>query len=347
MPQTNKSTDKFKNVDITRKHYQEAVSNEFNDVRTQVINRLFDQSALYNDEDYKLRPSKSNRMGDTVVNFNIQNLINDLKNEVDNAMGKLPSVADITAVNLDNLLDIKDIEIQDKYNKVISSISSLANAKNADADDINTFKKSVTDLAPSILLLIQHLFEVITLYEPLVTLAPPARTPPLRKKLDSLYTQFIILGELYKRLKSGYTQGQEFELKNLASVKIPKADLAREALQVHDAITRLPAPAVAPVRRENLIPVEREKDIVRPPAQDVENIPVVASGKSRRLGVRKEVNKMINEFPHQSAHHELKLINPSSRVNTKTEGNGRVNVRTEANGKKKAKRRSKPSYEDI
>ncbi len=360
MPQNNKAINKYLREDPARKDYIQLVNDEFNDARSQIIKRLFDQTALYNDIDYKLRPSKDNKIGETVVEFNIQALINDLKNEIDTAGDKL---------NAESKSLVGKIDIQEKYNKVISSLSAYANTVSADPENIKSFKLSITMLAPNIKKLLFRLqgtsAAIIDFIRSVnrneIQITPEIRQtiPKMKSDLKQILRYFILYSYLYERMESGYNQGQYFELKNLASLNIPDNRLSAEALKVENMLRNLPVPSNRP---QDLIPfipnippapapIPNRLPII-PPNQGnlvplVPIIPAVGQGKNKKLGIKKTIVESLDNFPHQSAHHELILKNPASRVNTKTEGNGHVNVRTEANGKKKTKKRCQPKFEDI
>jgi len=353
MPQSNKAINKYLREDTARQDYIQLINDEFNDARTQVIKKLFDQTALYNDKDYKERPSKENRIGDTMVEFNIQALINDLKNEIDTASGKL---------NADEKRLVGKIDVQDKFNKVISAITAYANTTSADPENIKSFKSSLAFLSPNLkklLYTIQSKLAIILEFlagvdSGLINPNPPGRPDlavdidQVRKDRDQIARYFVLFAYLYERLESGYNQGQEFELRNLASLDIPNDKLDEEVLKVINMLQSFPVPNLVP---DSSIP------IIQPPG----TIPVVARGKNKKQGTLRTLYDTLEEYLHQTPRHGLRLVNPSSRVNVRTEANGRVNVRTEANGhvtsfpatslkadgKKKAKKRCKPDYEDI
>jgi hypothetical protein len=143
MPKSNTALRKFTNQtpeSIERKQAMELVANEFNNARSQVIRRLFDQSALYAE-----LFDKSKTLGNTMIDFTIGKAIANYLDALEKAKEKL-----------DNNESKPFTNIFSSYSSAITAINSYVNSQGSRPSTIQGFMGQLSATAPQVQELIKY-----------------------------------------------------------------------------------------------------------------------------------------------------------------------------------------------
>jgi hypothetical protein len=195
MPKSNSALNKFDKdtpQSVERKQFAELVSNEFNDARSQVIKRLFEQSAIYNELFDKQRT-----LGNTVVAYSLGKELGMFKESIEKAKVKLE----------DN--EKKPFnDILGAYSKLIVAINAYINSTGARSGEIAGLTAEIRNLAPAI----NELFmNGIRKQDEKKDLLGEERSNITDNDLINLYL-------LFEKIQSGYAEGQTLLGVNLAGV---------------------------------------------------------------------------------------------------------------------------------
>jgi hypothetical protein len=226
MPKSNSALNKFDKEpagSIERKQFQELVSNEFNDARSQVIKRLFEQSATYAELFDKQRT-----LGNTVVAFSLGKDLGAFKDSIERAKVKLEE---------NEKRPFNDV--LGAYSKVISSINSYINSTGARAGEVAGLVGEIRNLAPAI--------------NDLFIDGIRKQNERIDKEGDEKGTitdnDLINIFLLFEKIQSGYAEGQQLQGINLAGVvSASEAEKARlkEHLRISKQMTNKGIALVAP-----------------------------------------------------------------------------------------------------
>jgi hypothetical protein len=214
MPKSNSALNKF-NKDtpesVARRQFQELVANEFNDARSQVIKRLFEQSATYNELFDKQRT-----LGNTVVAFSLGKDLGAFKDSIERAKVKLEE---------NEKRPFNDV--LGAYSKVISSINSYINSTGARAGEVAGLVGEIRNLAPAI----NDLFiEGIRKQNERIFKEGDEKTTITDNDLINIFL-------LFEKIQSGYAEGQQLQGINLAGV-VSASDAEKARLREHLRISK-------------------------------------------------------------------------------------------------------------
>jgi hypothetical protein len=207
MPKSNSALDKFDKQpagSIERKQFQELVSNEFNDARSQIIKRLFEQSATYAELFDKQRT-----LGNTVVAFSLGKELGAFKDSIERAKVKLEE---------NEKRPFNDV--LGSYSKVISAINSYINSTGARAGEVAGLVGEIRNLAPAI----NDLFiEGIRKQNERLRLEGDEKANISDNDLINIFL-------LFEKIQSGYAEGQTLQGINLAGV-VSASEAEKERLR--------------------------------------------------------------------------------------------------------------------
>jgi hypothetical protein len=214
MPKSNSALNKF-NKDtpesVARRQFQELVANEFNDARSQVIKRLFEQSATYNELFDKQRT-----LGNTVVAFSLGKDLGAFKESIEKAK-----------VKLDENEKRPFNDLLGAYSKVINAINAYINSTGARAGEVAGLVGEIRNLAPSI----NDLFiEGIRKQSERSSLEGDEKTNISDNDLINVFL-------LFEKIQSGYAEGQTIQGINLAGV-VSASPAEKERLKEHLRISK-------------------------------------------------------------------------------------------------------------
>jgi len=214
MPKSNSALNKF-NKDtpesVARRQFQELVANEFNDARSQVIKRLFEQSATYNELFDKQRT-----LGNTVVAFSLGKDLGAFKDSIERAKVKLEE---------NEKRPFNDV--LGAYSKVISAINSYINSTGARAGEVAGLVGEIRNLAPAI----NDLFiEGIRKQNERLSLEGDEKGNISDNDLINIFL-------LFEKIQSGYAEGQTLQGINLAGV-VSASEAEKERLKEHLRISK-------------------------------------------------------------------------------------------------------------
>jgi hypothetical protein len=220
MPKSNSALNKFDKDtpdSIERRQYQELIANEFNDARSQVIKRLFEQSATYAEIF-----DKQQTLGNKVASFEIGKVLGEFKDSIERAKLKLEENEKKPFY-----------EIFAKYSKLINTINAYINSTGARASDIAGITGEVRNFAPQ-------------LNELFIEGIRKQNEKPDGQLVDD---DLINLNSLFDKIQSGYAEGQKLQGINLAGV-VGVSESERRKLTEQLAVAKEMAlnrpPSVAP-----------------------------------------------------------------------------------------------------
>jgi len=255
MPKSNTALKKFTQEtpqSIERKQAMELVANEFNDARSQVIKRLFDQSAVYAELFDKQRS-----IGNTVIAYSLGKELGLFKDSIEKAKVKLEE-------NEKKPFD----DIFGSYSKLINAVNAYVNSTGSRSGDVAGITTEIRGTADS---LNQLFLEGIARMEK-VSLGrikiPKAESSTKSGKVDLLLPKpseitteetpkitdndLMNLFLLYEKIQSGYAEGQQLLGINLAgilSVSESERKRIKEVLEIGKEL----------VRGTNMTPEQRRK----------------------------------------------------------------------------------------
>jgi hypothetical protein len=383
MPVSNSALNKFTKDTpelMKRRAEMELVYNEFNDKRTQVIKRLFNEVSLYNE-----LFDKNKTMGNTIIEFSLGKELSAFKDSIDKAKTKLEEKQ---SKPFDDVIG--------SYSKVINAVNAYINSTGSKAGNIKGLTDEIQQMAPK---LYELFLEGITKFA-----QDSEEDYPKNNELIPLWA-------LFEKLQSGYAEGQEFFGKNMASsLALSESEKARLLRIIKDfknyslgisstgenvatqylgneGIEQMPStvttPAYTPLpsappsgtttplnpnrirleeinKRINVLEEERNKANQDNNIEEVRRIngeiyslmeeyrTLMGSGRKKGGRIPAKHNKFLQRtmelikdypgFPYfvPPSKPHVKSVNPRSRVNNRTEGNG-----------KKAKTKGKPKYNKI
>jgi hypothetical protein len=389
MPVSNSALNKFTKDTpelMKRRAEMELVYNEFNDKRTQVIKRLFNEVSLYNE-----LFDKNKTMGNTIIEFSLGKELSAFKDSIDKAKTKLEEKQ---SRPFDDVIG--------SYSKVINAVNAYINSTGSKAGNIKGLTDEIQQMAPK---LYELFLEGITKF---------AQNFDPEKNEEQDYPKnndLIPLWALFEKLQSGYAEGQEFFGKNMASsLALSESEKARLLRIIKDfknyslgmsstgenvatqylgneGIQQVPStittPAYTPLpsappsgtttplnpnrirideinKRIDVLEEERKKANQDKNMEEVRKIngeiyslmeeyrTLMGSGRKKGGRIPAKYNKfyertmeLIKDYPGfpyfvPPSKPHVKSVNPRSRVNNRTEGNG-----------KKAKTKGKPKYNKI
>jgi hypothetical protein len=209
MPKSNSALNKF-NKDtpesVERRQFQELVANEFNDARSQVIKRLFEQSATYAELFDKQRT-----LGNTVVAFSLGKELGAFKDSIERAKVKLEE---------NEKRPFNDV--LGSYSKVISAINAYINSTGARAGEVAGLVGEIRNLAPAI----NDLFiEGIKKQNERLSIEGDEKGNISDNDLINIFL-------LFEKIQSGYAEGQTLQGINLAGV-VSASPAEKERLKDH------------------------------------------------------------------------------------------------------------------
>lgn len=361
MPKFNSSLDKFDKEpagSIERKQFQELVANEFNDARSQVIKRLFEQSAVYNELFDKQRT-----LGNTVVAFTLGKELGMFKDSIERAKVKLEE---------NEKRPFNDV--LGAYSKVISAINAYINSTGARAGEVAGLVGEIRNLAPAI----------NDLFIEGIRKQNERRDVEGEEKANISDNDLINIYLLFEKIQSGYAEGQTLQGINLAGIvsaseaekerlrdqlrfykELTLRGIARYGPEIPDRLLPgppriVPFPAVYPSRAEEARaqveamerdPVYREEVARReaPPAPFVDPVTGDIIGQGKRRGKSRSMNSEMSrsyELIHRWSGFPY-FVPPSAPPSKMVNPRSRVDINTEGSGKKKGKKSGKPKYTDI
>lgn len=209
MPKSNSALNKFDKEpagSIERKQFQELVSNEFNDARSQVIKRLFEQSATYAELFDKQRT-----LGNTVVAFSLGKELGAFKDSIERAKVKLEE---------NEKRPFNDV--LGAYSKVISAINSYINSTGARAGEVAGLVGEIRNLAPAI----------NDLFIEGIRKQTERRNLEGDEKGNISDNDLINIFLLFEKIQSGYAEGQTLQGINLAGI-VSASQAEKERLKEH------------------------------------------------------------------------------------------------------------------
>jgi hypothetical protein len=390
MPVSNSALNKFTKDTpelMKRRAEMELVYNEFNDKRTQVIKRLFNEVSLYNE-----LFDKNKTMGNTIIEFSLGKELSAFKDSIDKAKTKLEEKENRP---FDDVIG--------SYSKVINAVNAYINSTGSKTGNIKGLTDEIQQMAPKIY---ELFLEGITKFAQIVD-EDETDEQDYPKNND-----LIPLWALFEKLQSGYAEGQELFGKNMASsLALSESEKARLLRIIKDfknyagfassstgenvatqylgrdnidfVPSTITTPAYTPLpsappsgtttplnpnrirleeidKRINVLEEERNKANQDNNIEEVRRIngeiyslmeeyrTLLGSGRKKGGRIPAKHNKFLQRtmelikdypgFPYfvPPSKPHVKSVNPRSRVNNRTEGNG-----------KKAKTKGKPKYNKI
>ena len=249
MPKSNSALNKFDKDtpdSIERRQYQELIANEFNDARSQVIKRLFEQSATYAEIF-----DKQQTIGNTVIAYTLGKELGAFKSSIDQAKVKLEE---------NEAKPFNDIFTT--YSKLIDSINSYINSTGSRPGEISSLTTEIRNLAPNLYTLYleglakmekvslvktkenlnKKQSELVPKSERISLILPKEQEKVVDEEKPRITDNDLInLFILYEKIQSGYAEGQTLQGINLAGVvSVSKAEKERltEFLQIGKEIMR-------------------------------------------------------------------------------------------------------------
>jgi hypothetical protein len=242
MPKSNSALNKFDKDtpdSIERKQYQELIANEFNDARSQVIKRLFEQSATYAEIF-----DKQQTIGNTVIAYTLGKELGAFKDSIDQAKVKLE---ENEAKPFDGVFR--------SYATLINSLNAYINSTGSRSGEVSSLTTEVRNLAPNLYTLylegLAKMEKVVLGKKTVPTpkpkpskislIIPPKEPEVVEEKPRITDNDLINLFILYEKIQSGYAEGQQLQGINLAGVvSVSKAEKERltEFLQIGKEIMR-------------------------------------------------------------------------------------------------------------
>jgi len=214
MPKSNSALNKFNKEtpeSVERRQFQELVANEFNDARSQIIKRLFEQSATYAELFDKQRT-----LGNTVVAFSLGKELGAFKDSIERAKVKLEE---------NEKRPFNDV--LGAYSKVISAINAYINSTGARAGEVAGLVGEIRNLAPAI----NDLFiEGIRKQSERSSLEGDEKTTITDNDLINIFL-------LFEKIQSGYAEGQQLQGINLAGV-VSASEAEKQRLKEHLRISK-------------------------------------------------------------------------------------------------------------
>jgi hypothetical protein len=283
MPKSNSALNKF-NKDtpdsIERRQFHELVANEFNDARSQVIKRLFEQSAVYNELFDKQRT-----LGNTVVAFSLGKELGMFKDSIEKAKVKLEE---------NEKRPFNDI--LGAYSKLIVAINAYINSTGARSGEIAGLTQEIRNLAPAI----NELFlDGIRKQNEKKDLLGEEKSNISDNDLINLYL-------LFEKIQSGYAEGQTLLGVNLAgivSASTAEKERLREQLRFLKELTLRGIGRVGPEAPVIVEPprVEPFQAVVGGPAERAKFERDLRELRLQDQGLDEEYTRLVNEGRFEQA----------------------------------------------